>query len=242
MLINQNITFGKYIGFTVKEVYQGSNNINKDLLKSYLKARLENTSSNYNECAVLLDFMTFEISDTIIRVTTSTDNLNKDWSKSIEGIFKDVKNSLTNPFLEILTLDYFNTNFFSLAHVKTRISPNGNPSYIEWCINNVEHFILNPNVIKELNELDIYTYAGIDVTHKIDDIYLYKERFKIRKFTFSDDTIKLNQEKYYAFLRLNDSNHSDEDAYGYFDSDNCEDDYCGGCESSPCRCSDPDPG
>jgi len=238
MIIDDTLDFGKYNGLTVREVYQGSNEINKELLKSYLKQRIEKPDAN-NDCSVLVEFANFEISATLLRITPVSDDLKGNWTSTIEGFFKDVYEPTTKWVFEIESLDDVNKQF-SKDKEKVAVT-NGNPSYIEWCIKNVDDFYLTPDTLSQLSEMNYFRFIGIEVLLKVDDIYEYKPKFVIKKHVFSEDMIRLNNEKYEASISENYV--EDDDCYNNDDWDySDDDDYCGGCESSPCRCSDPDPG
>lgn len=194
MNIDDVFSFGKYKGLTIREVFQGTNSINNDLLKSYLLEKIALLDSNLANDFFLLDVLKFEISETLIRATPDTQNYNGNFAKNIENIFIE-PDSYTNRFICPTSLDEYNLKKYSINKHKPELT-SGNPEYIDWCIKNVDFFFMNPEELLELQNLDVFVFAGIEVVHKIEDIYEYKPKIKIIKAEFSSEVINLNRTKY----------------------------------------------
>ncbi|MDK2842764.1 MAG: hypothetical protein PWQ17_2270 [Anaerophaga sp.] len=211
MRITELFTFGKYSGLSVKQVYQGSDKINNDLIKKYLLYKIENPSIIDSNEEILTEIFKFEISDTIFRATPIMDDFKGNWKISIEKLFRDSSN-WTDRLIGNKSLDDFNTKIYSEQKNEPEIT-GGNPEYIEWCIKNVEDFMLDPEELIELQKLEIYRFKGIEVIHKIDDIYEYKPKIIIEKFQFSEQIFEINNKKYEDSIDI-------EEDYSFNDYDN----------------------
>jgi len=194
MTIEQSFKFGKYKGLTIREVFQGTNFINIDLLKNYIFEIITKTDSEISSDYFFLDVLDFEISETLIRAKPCTENYSGNFAKNIENLFSDA-NSSASRFVGILNLDEFNIKNYSLNKEKPVLAC-GNPDYIEWCIRNVDFFYMNPEELSSLQELDVYLFIGISVEHKIEDIYEYKPKIKVIKHLFNEEIININKAKF----------------------------------------------
>lgn len=202
MSINEPLNFGKYKGLTIKEVYQGTNFLNKDLIKGYLLEKIATADSTILSEHILVDIMDFEISDTLIRVTPCVEDLFGNWTKNIENLFRN-GNSWADRLIGNLSLDEYNIKKHSLNKEKIELA-DGNPDYIDWCINNVGFFFITPEELLELQNLEVYIFAGIEVKHKIEDIYEYKPRINVIKHEFKEKSVNLNNTKFESKMNHGD--------------------------------------
>ena len=209
MTIDESFKFGKYKGLTIKEVYQGTNFIKKDLLKGYLLEKIATADPNISSDNFIVEIMDFEISDTLIRVTPCMEDFNGNWTKTIENLFQD-GNSWVDRLIGNTSLDDFNIKKYSLGKEKPELT-GGNPEYIEWCIKNVDYFFIDSEELSELQNLDVHVFIGIEVKHKIEDIYEYKPRIKIIKHNFKVEIINTNKVKFESTLK-SDNHYQEEDS------------------------------
>jgi hypothetical protein len=107
MNISDCFNFGKYKGLTIKEVFQGTNFLNKDLVKGYLLEKIATADSTILSDHILVEIMDFEISDTLIRATPCVENLSVDWTINIENLFKN-GNSWADRLVGNISLDEYN--------------------------------------------------------------------------------------------------------------------------------------
>lgn len=194
MQIDDIFDFGKYKGLTLQEVYQGTNSISKDVIKGYLLDKISTSDSSINSNAILFEIIDFEISDTLLRIHTSIDTLKINWTKILEGLFRN-GTGILDRLSGNSSIDDFNINKYSHSLSKPELT-SGNPEYLEWCISNVDKFYIDPESIIELENMVVYRFEGIEVKFKIDDIYQYKSKIVFQKRDFSKTTIHLNQKKY----------------------------------------------
>ena len=241
MELDDHFYFGKYKGLTLREVYQGSEHVDRELLKAYIIHKIE--TPNLQD--MIAEFMTYEVSDTLLRVKCDLfddeDSLNEDLAHTIEKLFRDTI-TWTDDQIGNLSIDNFNTKRASQRN-SIPIVGGGHPEYIDWCIRSVDEFNVNPDAIVELQSLTVFRLLGIKITRKLEDIYEYGPKVGHEKFSFSERVLEKNQEKYEAYIYNGRSNYNDNDDWddNRWDDDD-DDDYCDACQQSPCMCSDPDPG
>lgn len=197
MQIDSQFYFGKYKGLTIREVIQGTEKLNRELIKGYISEKITNNPSNAFVSSFLSEIMNFEISDTLLRLPPLKELFNVNWSKTIEDLLKN-SNSWADRLIGNESLDDFNIKKFSVDRNKPELA-GGNPEYIEWCIKNVNDFFIEIDQIEELQLLDVYRFIGIEVSHKIDDIYEYKPTIRIEKYLFSKETTEINQKKFNSY-------------------------------------------
>lgn len=77
-------------------------------------------------------------------------------------------------------------------------------------------FFIEPDELIVLQDIDVFRFLGIEITHKIEDIYGYKQKVNIEKFQFSQEAVNLNSNKWNLVSKLR--NKRDDDYY------DCDDD------------------
>lgn len=109
-----------------------------------------------------------------------------------------------------------NTSFEEFIAVKKtdntedkRLICGGSPEYINWCINTVDWFYIDPEDIGKFQKMSVFRFKEMEVTFKIEDIYSYKPHFTSEKYVFPTSTIRTNKMKYEAL----DFKGRDDDGY-----------------------------
>lgn len=240
MDLEDKFKFGQYKGIKLIEVFQGSTSINIDLLTLYLKqlSDIPSIYKNNEDNSLFREFSNFKFNKDEISINFDIDELNElnaNWSCEIEKYFKETNFQILRLFTNSLTLN----NIILKNNKDTNISIIGDPYYIEWCIKNIKNFYINPSQINELNNIHFHIFNGISVSHKINNVYCFKPIYYSMPFYFSNKLINLNFEKYIE-LNFNKNKNNEQSYYDRLEYN--QDEFCGGCESSPCRCSDSDPG
>lgn len=197
MEIDEIFSFGKYKGLTIREVYQGTDKISKELIKGYVSHRINNNNPDETN-NIITELVHFEISETLLRATPVLPDFAGNNSKSIEK-------ALTNGSAKfdyslrlssnLTTLDYYNIEVFSTNLEKPEVA-GGYPDYVNWCINNFKYFIIEPEDLLLLEDCDVFHFLGISIVHKIEDIYEYKPLIRKDRYEFDLKTKAINNEKY----------------------------------------------
>ena len=212
MQINDQLDFGKYKGLSLQKIYQGVTSIDKELIKQYIKQKLT-TDQSVDQSWIIAELLDFEISDTLIRATPFDAQINGNYEKQIAGLFKK-----GTTFLERLVGV---TSFEEFIAIKkgehnTNDICGGSPEYINWCINTIEWFYIDPDDLEELIEMPVFRFKEMEVKFKIEDIYSYKPHFYTEQYQFPIPTVEKNRRKYELmeednFEEKDDDNSSDSD-------------------------------
>ncbi len=213
MRLDNIFGFGKFKGLTLRQVYQGTNQIDKDLIRCFLKYKIEKDGAimALNETFLRID--TMEIDDTCIKVELYNDDYKGNWSKNIESLFSESM-GIGNFLRGNTTLDEFYTKNYRKKNQTLLIG--GNPGYIDWIIKKLDKFWFSNEVLIELMALDVFRFAGIKVTHLKDNVYEYVPHILTYKYSFPKKSIELNDKKSYA---------SDEDDMGAIDYEESQRNY-----------------
>lgn len=210
MKIDETFYFGKYKNLSIKEVYQGTNNINRKLIKGFLKERIKTLEKNELNDTFFLEAFDFEISDSIIRAVPKLNDFKGNWANEIEKLFINRNNSWLDILLSNISIDDYNVKVYSIKKSKLEIT-SGNPEYIEWCIESIDNFYIEQHELKELQLLDIFRFKGIEIIHKIDDIYEYKPKYQVEKYRFPENVIAINENKNYSSANFDNDMDNDFD-------------------------------
>lgn len=194
--LEQKFGFGKYKGLTFKEVYQGTNDLDKELIIAFLRYKLNQDAEiiMLNEPFIRIDKI--QITDSHIKIELYNEDLIGDWSKSIENIFSEGGKFINNFLRGNSTLDEFYTKNWRLVNNKSLVG--GNPEYINWCIKKPEGMWFYEKDLTELMALDVYRFQGIKVNYIGNNKYEYSPCIATTKYSFPVATLELNRSRSYA--------------------------------------------
>ena len=187
------LEFGKYKGLSTKEIFVGTKDIDRDLLRAYINHRLTGPYEPSEQDAITLDMFTFEVSKTIIRAVPTLDDFKGNWQQVISKLFVSSHMSYLNVITET-SLDGFYLNRYKQPNDKPLVL-GGIPEYIAWCIENVEGYYIELIQISILEELGVNRFIGIDVVRKMEDIYEYFPKIYFESYKFSEELIMKNNDK-----------------------------------------------
>ncbi|MDA7762295.1 hypothetical protein N8927_03815 [Crocinitomicaceae bacterium] len=184
----RHIGFGQYKDLTIKEIYQGTLGLNKDLLTKYLNEIL-NTPNQYFEIFPEGEFIEkFDVSDGFIKTIGDIHDPEKALSPSNRIVLGNIQSSLTN-FIN----QHFNDNFLGILQDIRTFNKNQNkplqigadPEYIVWCERNVEGFQLSRECKRKLEVLPIARFKSIHVMYVGNETYEYTPHFIVESFKFN---------------------------------------------------------
>lgn len=226
MNLGDKFEFGKYNGLTLTEVFLGTQALNRELLQYYVEEKIA-SDIVFTTHEFLLDMMGFEVGRTLLRAIPELDELNGDWSQTLEEVLRD-GNSQLDRIIGRVTLDDCNTKWYASIKGKPSVA-GGQPSYIEWCILNVEGFCLEERTITYLANMDYCLFEGIKLFYKIEDIYKYEPMVKLLKWDFRNEVLDKNW-KTLAKIALNADDEDEgywpnDDEIGYQSSNDVDEDY-----------------
>jgi hypothetical protein len=178
------LNFGKYKGLTIQQIYQGTLQINKFLLRDYLSHILN--SNNFNNWALfegiqLID--SFYLTDHYILTKGEIHNPVLPLSQSNRAILGNIEEKLSNYINQ-----YFQANFLGILTDITKFNasndfPNqigGDPDYLKWCEKNINTFCLSENCKQQLSKLSYVKLEGVKIMFIGNEKYDYAPTFKIQ--------------------------------------------------------------
>lgn len=216
MEITERFNFGKYYGVPLINVFKGTPIIQRTYLKAYIDFLFKDENiGNYlklfnNSPLELIDV--FEVSEDEIKLLviywTGNEN-DKEEFIQVGGNFQNALQhylSIGNQpeglllggfcsFSNFIQQQYFKRG----SHIRTFTKNNiivANPNYINWSINNVQGFFIEPNELIKLEQEPIYVFHGINVMKKEGGRYYFAPNIEDQKFVFSEKTKAINKAKY----------------------------------------------
>ncbi len=139
--------------------------------------------------------MNFQIEDNYIVLYPIHANAKSDCG-TIEHLFRN-RNSFIDRGIGYLSLEDYNIKIYSIGKNTSKVVE-GDPQYIEWCIQEIERFYVDIEDLVELQELEVYKFTGIEVSPRDfpENVYDYKHKMKSIKFSFSKKTLNINEKKF----------------------------------------------
>ncbi len=193
MEIDDRFNFGKYRGYSLREVYQGMDQIENALIKEYILDKVLGEYRNIIDFPVLAEIIKLELSETLIRVKSNVDDTNGFWKNKLEGVLRN-GNTRYDRMIGNISLDRL-SNLKNFEDDEYSLFREGSPGYIEWCIKNIDYFSIEPDDLMRLQTLDVFCFLGIEISYKIEDIYEYKPILIAIKHQFSPEIIEINRNK-----------------------------------------------
>ena len=184
--INDRLEFGKYSGLSVKEIYQGTLNIDRGLLQRYLKKILNEGDAHKRR----IDFRLidkFDVSLTEIKVVGEIHDHEKSVSVNNRVIRGNMQQEIST-FINYHFADNFlgileNLESFNKLQDKPTVL-GGDPEYLSWCEREVDDFKLSLECKKNLEKLSVARLVGVQVLYNGDESYNYTPSFEVQSFKF----------------------------------------------------------
>ena len=205
--IYDELKFGKYEGFTIREIYCGQKIISSKLINEFLSDKLNNLSFTIQADNISKDvkveikkFKILTNNELFYEIEYKTDpNLDLKYSKYevFDHIIWDlILNDESKEAIEVF--GSANEFILNLNAGKSIYKPSADPSYINWCIINLDNFCLNPRYLSELQQETCHHFYGVKLFAGgfNSNIYKYVPNVIVKKYEFDNDTIILNKLKY----------------------------------------------
>jgi hypothetical protein len=203
MKLNDTFHFGKFKGLKLIEVYQGALNIDKSLIKKYVEHMFTSDARWAFEGLIgkpifqVID--SFEVSDSEIRVI---------------GMFAEPWNSNSDERVKLGNIEDLLQRYLSIGNEKigriiggfdsldvinkqneVRKPVGANPSYLTWCIENVNNFFIDTEDLEFLENLKIILFKGINVVYKGKEVFEYAPIIEITNYHFTNQLKETNAQK-----------------------------------------------
>jgi hypothetical protein len=205
MNLSTKFTFGKYEGLTLQQVYHGTLNLDRKLLRMYLDKILNNRHS-YIPVDFCFQFIEeFVVTQNTIQVVGTLEPY--DVGKDAKGYPITHLSRIVLGNIQSLLKTFINYHFsgnwlgiieplqtFNAAQ-ETRCVLGADPQYLAWCIRNVDSFVITEDAINALKHLSIARLTGIEVHFVKDGLFEYAPVITTDSYTFTDEILKLNKNK-----------------------------------------------
>lgn len=205
MRLNDTLLFGKFKGLRIINVFQGTNNIDQDILSHYVRVMLNiNSMQGLEETfgapfSQLID--EFEVTNNKIKVVYGGKS---DRKIRIGNLENNLQEYLTMGQTAVGRIFFRSWNLnqpFSLEDVNAlrekKSIIGAAPDYICWGIanENFKKFYIEPEDLEAMEGLEIYIFCGINVTHLGNDLYEYAPNIQTKTYTFSKEIKAMNEAK-----------------------------------------------
>ena len=190
MGIDDKYHFGLNKGLTLKEVYQGTPEIDRKLLKDFLlkclKSKLVPKSEEFSLFELKIDEDKIEVIPEIFNPEISYSEQNQVYLGNIAEK------------IEIYFNHFFNPNWYGIiTHFQEFNSGKcvigGNPEYILWCINKAEDFNIDLTTLRELESLKVYRLKRLKLEMTKLNHYKYTTIIEEEFFKFKIQLFPSNQ-------------------------------------------------
>lgn len=196
---------GKFKGLRIIDVFQGTNNIDQDILSHYVRVMLNINSMQGLEETFEAPFSQlideFEVTNNKIKVVYGGKSDRKIRIRNLED---NLQEYLTMGQTAVGRMDFRRWNLnqpFSLQDVNAKQEKKSvigaAPDYICWGIakQDYETFYIEPEDLEAMEGLEIYIFCGVNVIHLGDDLYEYTPDIQTETFTFSKEIKAMNEAK-----------------------------------------------
>lgn len=205
MQLQERFTYGKYKGLQLIEVYRGTLNIDRQLLKAYVNYLLngevwhhfaKNFGSSAFNCVDEFHVTEQEIRTLgLIHEDKNGVEINE-FVTFIYDVERDIEYCLT---IGNQIVGYEIGGFCSLAEFSrnydVRLVVGADPGYLSWCIENIKEFYIPTTEIEQLEKLRVSVFNGIHVFRKEDGLYEYFPDMDVKHYRFPDKIRQINQSK-----------------------------------------------
>lgn len=212
--IDSKFDFGKYEGFTIREVHQGTLLIERKLLKQYLIHLLSEKESclyvNINDYKVSFFDLYSEANVTEEGINFLKEEIIDIVDGEVVTELKKVILSGADRFLD----DYVNmcntisgiigglTSLQKFTH-KTDIKNLlfNDSDYISWCIREVDEFILEPKALENLGDLRAISLGKFNFLQTSSGVCQYSICTNVSQYIYSESIKELNEKKFDSFFK-----------------------------------------
>ena len=171
----------------MRQVYQGTLHIDRDLLKGFLKKCWQDENVPKPVMFGLIEELIIDP----ITIKVLPEIFDEDKPETEEN--RIYLGDLTLP-LELCFRHFFSENWFGIIESLPEFGKNhdpvpfgGDPQYISWCLRNVADFYIDPQSAKELSALKSVKLTGIQLLNTNHNLYEYTPLFEgIRNTLFEN--------------------------------------------------------
>tara|TARA_R110002020_G_scaffold5087_2_gene21605 strand:+ start:1753 stop:2337 length:585 start_codon:yes stop_codon:yes gene_type:complete len=186
------LEFGQYKGLSVKQIFQGTLNINNDLLTNYLTKILNEQKTDFLKFKEMEFIERFEFVKGAFHVIGEIHNSEKRLTQDNRVRFGNIQTKLAN-FINL----HFNDNYLGILQdlrsfnkMQSEILPIGaDPEYLVWCEHNIDEFKISNECKTQLEKLPISRFIGIQIMFVGEETYEYYPQCIIEYFKFNNTNL-----------------------------------------------------
>jgi hypothetical protein len=223
--LNDKLHFGKYEGFTIEEIYCGQAYLTQQFVNDFLYIKLNNLQFNidkYDKVPTQKEIISVQVKDFEILtdnkmkflLTLQLNNFNIDttnsrYDKILNEVFSNIVWELTLDDSSKETIDIWGSANMVIQDLNSKgksYKLSADPSYIEWCINNLDTFFLDLEELIKLTSTSCHHFHGVglfkhigwyeSVTTPIICLCHYESILYAKKFQLLPETTVENQRKF----------------------------------------------
>ena len=184
--LNQRINFGQYGGLSVKEIYQGTLNLDKDLIKNYLDKILNEPDDGYMNLSLYPELIErFDLTDGLIKIIGDIHDPEKTLSPANRIVLGNIQKGLSKYIDQHFDDNSLGTLLGIKTFNKTRNEPlqiGADPEYLGWWEREIDRFHLSNACKRELEKLLISRFRGIHVMYVGQETYEYAPQFVVETY------------------------------------------------------------
>lgn len=202
--LEDTFQFGKFKGYTLKEVYTGSGKVNSDLFYEFLNELHENNDFGIlfpEPYSVIFEIKRFDKQRIWFKKSDLQLSKLEGFKRKEEDFLIEIRAEVFMGMLDSLPINNGNFKIVDYALKRGEDSqkiPAGSPDAIKWYIKNVDSFSINPDVLNSLFSFFTFELNNLKLSRIRNLEFSYEPYFKKEKITFPEDLIKKNSLKYEA--------------------------------------------
>lgn len=217
-LLTDTLNFGRYKGYSLKEIFCGWDLPTQYFYSEFVKNRLQGAEL----------FETIDGIEVCVLKISGVELLNEneiriDYEKSPNYSFESILSYFNFALIAVehypLKAYYETANDFIIQQNKLngkQYQLSADIQYLFWCFKKIDNFFVSKENFNDLVEMQCNIFEGIFLTSKSSNIFTYNIRLSKGKCKIDLRAKEQNALKYNSFLKENRSNrHKDSDAFDY---------------------------
>ena len=208
--IEEEFRFGKYKGFTIKDVWTGPISNHQSLIRQYFISFFEFLKTDYKQTTSFILPNNYQSRIGKKEGTSKSSEPFGDFSVIasdnyliIEASDLNLVNRINCEIKEIYSSPFDGMQNFKMtkgANGREIISPtclkiSADPHYVLWCVKKIDNFYFSPEDIEKLRILDCYFLKKINISEIKPDILAYEPTYTTTRFKISVGLETINSDK-----------------------------------------------
>jgi hypothetical protein len=224
--LEETFRFGKFKGYSLKEVYCGNNTIEPSLLYAYLKSLIDSDDPSlmlpqYPSIKLAVKEINehqiefgYPDGGTVLKAVRESAEFKRHGPNFEENLICQLIFNKVNGDIIGLHDGNFNIIKFALTEYPDAVKlPGESASAIAWYIKKISNFCINPDLLSSLQTHYVYELIAVKLRRFSGLRFTYEPVFKREQRTFSQEIIEENKRKYKLKNQTGQSAESDGSSY-----------------------------